>query len=78
MVQDPTAGKIICLLSYSQVNIPPDPQQIGPKGFSVVFIPTGYIDQKIKVYQNLTSENELKLKHFRDGRHWALNYLKQL
>ena len=54
---------LICgmALSLSQVKIPPDPKQIATKGFSVVFIPTGYTDQqKKKVYQNLTSGNGLK------------------
>jgi len=33
---------------FRQVDIPPDPQQIATKGFSVVFIPTGYTDQQKK------------------------------
>ena len=49
-----------------------NPKQIATKGFSMIFIPTGYTDQQKKCLAKSDIPNWLKLSHFQDGRHRAL------
>ena len=60
------------------VNIAFDPQQIATKGFSVVFISTGYTDQPKKSLPKFDHQKWVKTGHFQDGHRWPSKPLKQL